>query len=64
MVNELLNEYLQWERDSKQDKLNKTIKFINVQIDSLIKYFEIMKDSLNDYRRKAKILVQNPWVSN
>ena len=29
MVNGLLNEYLQWERDSKQDKVNKTIKFID-----------------------------------
>ena len=35
IVNELLNEYLQWERDSKQNKVNKTIDFINTQIDSL-----------------------------
>lgn len=35
VVNEILNEYLQWERDSKQEKVNKTIKFIDTQIDSL-----------------------------
>ena len=56
MVNGLLNEYLQWERDSKQDKVNKTIKFIDSQIDSLSNILKLSKDSLNDYRRKAKIL--------
>ena len=56
IVNELLNEYLQWERDSKQDKLNKTIEFIDVQIDSLSKVLRISKDSLNDYRRQSRIL--------
>ena len=56
MVNGLLDEYLQWERDSKQDKVNKTIKFIDSQIDSLSNILKLSKDSLNDYRRKAKIL--------
>ena len=56
MVNELLNEYLQWERDSKQDKVNKTIEFIDVQIDSLSNILRISKDSLNDYRRQSRIL--------
>ena len=48
MVNGLLNEYLQWERDSKQDKVNKTIKFIDSQIDSLSNILKLSKDSLND----------------
>ena len=43
MVNELLNEYLQWERDSKQDKVNKTIEFIDAQIDSLSNILRIIK---------------------
>ena len=45
MVNGLLNEYLQWERDSKQDKVNKTIEFIDSQIDSLSNILRISKDS-------------------
>ena len=56
MVNELLNQYLQWERDSKQDKVNKTIQFIDTQIDSLSNILRLSKDSLNDYRRKSRIL--------
>jgi tyrosine-protein kinase Etk/Wzc len=56
MVNGLLNEYLQWERDSKQDKVNKTIQFIDAQIDSLSNILRQSKDSLNDYRRKSRIL--------
>ena len=56
MVNELLNQYLQWERDSKQDKVNKTIEFIDTQIDSLSNILRLSKDSLNDYRRKSRIL--------
>ena len=56
IVNELLNEYLQWERDSKQDALNKTIEFIDIQIDSLSNVLRISKDSLNDYRRQSRIL--------
>ena len=43
-------------RDSKQDKLNKTIEFIDVQIDSLSKVLRISKDGLNDYRRQSRIL--------
>ena len=56
MVSELLNEYLQWERDSKQDKVNKTIEFIDNQIDSLSNILRLSKDSLNDYRRQSRIL--------
>ena len=56
IVNELLNEYLQWERDSKQNKVNKTIDFINTQIDSLSTILKQSKDSLNNYRRETRIL--------
>ena len=56
IVSELLNEYLQWERDSKQNKVNKTIDFINTQIDSLSTILKLSKDSLNDYRRETRIL--------
>ena len=56
IVNELLNEYLQWERDSKQNKVNKTIDFINSQIDSLSTILKSSKDSLNNYRRETRIL--------
>ena len=56
IINELLNEYLQWERDSKQNKVNKTIDFINTQIDSLSTILKQSKDSLNNYRRETRIL--------
>jgi len=56
IVNGVLQQYLKWERDSKQNNVNKTIEFINSQIDSLSNILKISKDSLNNYRRETKIL--------
>ncbi len=56
MVQSVLNEYLDWERDSKQTAANKTIKFIDTQLDSLSKVLKSSKDSLNNYQKRVKIL--------
>ena len=56
IVNGVLNEYLDWERDSKQTAANKTLKFIDTQLDSLSKILRNSKDSLNNYQKRVKIL--------
>ena len=56
MVQSVLNEYLDWERDAKQTAANKTIKFIDAQLDSLSKVLKSSKDSLNNYQKRVKIL--------
>ena len=48
IVDGVLNEYLEWERDTKQTKANKTIDFIDSQLDSLSKVLKLSKDSLNN----------------
>jgi hypothetical protein len=55
VVNSVLNVYLSFEKDSKQTKANKTIAFINQQLDSLSKVLQISKDSLNSFQRIEKI---------
>ena len=56
MVQSVLNEYLDWERDSKQTAANRTIKFIDTQLDSLSRVLKSSKDSLNNYQKRVKIL--------
>ena len=56
IVNGVLNEYLDWERDSKQTAANKTLKFIDTQLDSLSRILRNSKDSLNNYQKRVKIL--------
>ncbi len=56
IVNGVINEYLSWERDSKQNSANKTIEFIDTQLDSLAIILKMSKDSLNDYQKRVKIL--------
>jgi len=52
----VIDEYLVWERDSKQTAANKTIKFIDLQLDSLSRILKQSKDSLNDYQKRVRIL--------
>ena len=52
----MINEYLVWQRDSKQTAANKTIKFIDLQLDSLSRILKQSKDSLNDYQKRVRIL--------
>ncbi|MEJ6685941.1 MAG: polysaccharide biosynthesis tyrosine autokinase [Crocinitomicaceae bacterium] len=56
IVNGVINEYLSWERDSKQNTALKTIEFIDTQLDSLSNILRLSKDSLNDYQKRVKIL--------
>jgi capsule polysaccharide export protein KpsE/RkpR len=60
IVDGVLKEYLDWERDSKQTAANKTLKFIDLQLDSLSRVLRKSKDSLNNYQKRVKIL--NPDV--
>ena len=56
VVESVIDEYLVWERDSKQTAANKTIKFIDLQLDSLSRILKQSKDSLNDYQKRVRIL--------
>ena len=56
IVDGVLKEYLDWERDSKQTAANKTLKFIDTQLDSLSRILRNSKDSLNNYQKRVKIL--------
>ena len=56
VVKSVINEYLVWQRDSKQTAANKTIKFIDLQLDSLSRILKQSKDSLNNYQKRVRIL--------